>query len=113
MKPEIYVSEIANRVIENARVDGQQLHSWMNGEQLQKSGKSYGDYLDEKKKKAERDDRHKDLQIEDLETKLRVMNQAQLDFWKAQKQKNVQTTVIAIISAVLSLISMFKSFGFL
>ena len=83
------------------------------GEQFQKSGKSYGEYLEEKKKKSERDDRHKDLQIQDLETKLKVMNEAQLNFWKSQKQKNIQTTIIAMISAVFALIAMLKSFGIL
>jgi hypothetical protein len=83
------------------------------GEQFQKSGKSYADYLEEKKKKSERDDKHKELQIQDLETKIKVMNEAQLDFWKSQKQKNVQTTIIAIISALFALIAMMKSFGIL
>ena len=55
------------------------------GEQFQESGKSYADYLEEKKKKAERDDRHKDLQIQDLEMKLEVMNKEQLKFWHRQR----------------------------
>jgi len=56
------------------------------GEQFQKTGKSYADYLEEKRKKAERDDRHKDLQIQDLEIKLKSveeMQERQKVFWES------------------------------
>ncbi len=56
------------------------------GEQFQKSGKSYADYLDEKRKKAERDELHKDLQIKDLEIKLKSveeMQERQKVFWES------------------------------
>src|SRR5262245_30245361 len=61
------------------------------GEQFQKSGKSYADYLKEKQSKAERDEHHKDLQIKDLEAKLILMNVEQLKFWHRQKWQFILT----------------------
>ena len=43
------------------------------GEQFQKSGKSYADYLKEKQSKAEQDEYYKRLQIEKLEKELRPL----------------------------------------
>lgn len=62
--------------------------------------------------KEQRDDYFRTLQIKDLEEKLNVMNVEQRDFWKAQKQKNLQTTLIAIISALFSLVALMKTWGF-
>lgn len=59
----------------------------------------------------ERNEHYKNLQVQDLETKLNIMNAEQRDFWKAQKQKNCQTTLMAIISALFSLFAMLKTFG--
>lgn len=81
------------------------------GLDLQRSGKNYSDYLEEQKQKAERDNLHKDLQIQDLVTKLNTINPNQLDFWKSQKERNKQATLIAIIAALFSFIAMLKSFG--
>lgn len=85
-----------------------------------RSGKRIGDYLQEQSDKEakriakeEQDEHHKNLQIRDLDEKLNIMNVEQRDFWKAQKQKNVQTTLIAIISAVFSFIALLKAFGYL
>jgi len=90
------------------------------GLELQRSEKKYAEYLEERKtkelnqaEKANLDSEVKELQKQDLITKLNTINPVQLDFWKAQKQKNVQTTIIAIISAAFSLISMLKAFGIL
>jgi hypothetical protein len=90
------------------------------GIDFQESRKKYIEYLEEKAEKLRvqsekegRDEYHKSLQIKDLETKLNVMNTKQLDFWKAQKQKNVQTTIIAIIGAFFSIIAFLKSYGIL
>ena len=82
------------------------------GLDLQRSGKNYSDYREEQKQKAERDNLHKDLQIQDLITKLNTINPNQLDFWKSQKERNKQATLIAIIAALFSLVAMMKSFGF-
>jgi hypothetical protein len=79
------------------------------GEQFQKSGKSYGEYLNEKKVKAERDDRHKDLQIQDLETKLKVMNAEQLKFWHRQRWQFWLTFMVASAAFILSIINFIKS----
>ncbi len=90
------------------------------GMQFRRNNGKFGDYLKEQAKKEseqlakeERENQIKLLQYEDLKRKVNEMNQEQLDFWKAQKQKNVQTTVIALISAVFSLIAMLRSFGIL
>lgn len=89
------------------------------GLELQESGLDFSSYLnaekEKKRKQNEKDEldfRHKILQIEDLETKLKIINKEQLDFWKSQKEKNVQTTLIAIISALFALVAMLKSFGY-
>lgn len=79
------------------------------GEQFQKSGKSYGDYLEEKKMKAERDDRHKELQIQDLETKLNLMNAEQLKFWHRQRWQFWLTIMVAGAAFILSIINFVKS----
>ncbi len=47
------------------------IHLTPKGEQFQKSGKSYADYLKEKQSKAEQDEHYKRLQIEKLEKELR------------------------------------------
>lgn len=59
------------------------------GEQFQKSGKSYGEYLEEKRKKTGRDDRYKDLQIQNLEANLKFMNRAQRDFWISKNRDHI------------------------
>ncbi len=82
------------------------------GLDLQRSGKNYSDYREEQKQKAERDNLHKDLQIQDLITKLNTINPNQLDFWKSQKERNKQATLIAIIAALFSLVAMMKAWGF-
>ncbi len=79
------------------------------GEQFQKSGKSYADYLKEKQSKAERDDRHKDLQILDLETKLNLMNAEQLKFWHRQRWQFWLTIMVAGAAFILSIINFIKS----
>ena len=66
------------------------------GLEFQRSSKSYEDYIEEKNKKADLDDRHIDLQIQDLEIKLMVMNEAQLGFYKSQNQRYVQTKIAII-----------------
>ena len=82
------------------------------GLDLQRSGKNYSDYREEQKQKAERDNLHKDLQIQDLITKLNTINPNQLDFWKSQKERNKQATLIAIIAALFSLVALLKAWGF-
>lgn len=89
------------------------------GNTLHKSGKGIEGYLKDKEEtnarktdKEQRDDYFRTLQIKDLEEKLNVMNVEQRDFWKAQKAKNLQTTLIAIISALFSLIALMKTWGF-
>lgn len=80
--------------------------------------KGYGDYIKEEKEKEAKqqekeklDEYYRTLQVEDLVKKLNAINPSQLDFWKSQKQKNIQTTLIAIISALLSLVTLMKTFG--
>jgi hypothetical protein len=82
------------------------------GLDLQRSGKNYSDYLEEQKQKTERENLHKDLQIQDLITKLNTINPNQLDFWKSQKERNKQATTIAIIAALFSLAALMKAWGF-
>ncbi len=82
------------------------------GLDLQRSGKNYSDFLKEQKQKAERDNLHKDLQIQDLITKLNTINPNQLDFWISQKERNKQATLIAIIAALFSLVALIKAWGF-
>lgn len=79
------------------------------GEQFQKSGKSYADHLTEKKMKADRDDRHKDLQIQDLETKLNLMNAEQLKFWHRQRWQFWLTLILAAAGFLLGIINFIKS----
>ena len=86
---------------------------------LRDDGVSYGDYLEEKeqklkeqKEKAKRDDLHKDLQIQDLVTKLNVMNEAQLSFWDSQTKRGKKTSRLARVAISLSIITLLKSFGF-
>ncbi|GEM_PF-2116815 len=89
------------------------------GEQFYKNRKLTIDFInDELEKetkqlaKEEREEKYKELQMEEIITRLNTMNPNQLDFWKAQKQKNRQTTLIAIISAIFSLIALMKTWGF-
>lgn len=88
--------------------------------QLLSKGKNFRDYLNEKgekaaaeKTKAERDEHHKNLQIRDLEEKLKVMNVEQRDFWKEQKARSKHLTILAIISAIFSLAALLKAWGIL
>jgi hypothetical protein len=84
-----------------------------------RSGKRFEEWLKEleekeakQAEKEQRDDYFRTLQIKDLEEKINIMNVEQRDFWKAQKQKNLQTTLIAIISALFSLVALMKTWGF-
>ena len=86
------------------------------GREILESGKSFHEYLKDKEyqkfEKEKREDYKNELQIQELETKLNTLNNAQLDFWKAQKEKNLQTTLIAIISALFSFVALLKSWGY-
>jgi hypothetical protein len=89
------------------------------GVQFRRNGRKFGEYLKEiaekeaaQNAKEERENQIKLLQYEDLKRKVNEMNQEQIDFWKAQRQKNLQTTLIAIISAIFSLIALLKTFGY-
>lgn len=56
------------------------------GLDLQRSGKNYSDYLEEQKQKAERDNLHKDLQIQKLEAEMLVLKDMQAEqrtFWQS------------------------------
>jgi len=73
---------------------------------------SYKDYHEKNLRKEERENSYKDLQIQDLITKLNTINPNQLDFWNAQKERNKQATLIAIIAASFSLVALLKAWGF-
>lgn len=86
------------------------------GINLQKSGRKYVDYLAEKsaeaKKRSERDAldlKHKILQIEDLETKLEIINKEQLKFWHRQRWQFWLTIMVAGAAFILSVINFIKS----
>lgn len=77
------------------------------------NGKNLVDYLKEKDEKEIRDQKIKGLQFDDLQFKVDKMNQEQVEFWKSQKQRNLQLTLIAIISTLFSLIALMKTWGLL
>lgn len=86
------------------------------GKDIKRRDNGYVEFLkkkEEKRIKDERDDRYKTLQVQELVMKLNTINPEQLDFWKSQKIKNNQTTIIAIIGIIISLIALLKSFGWL
>ena len=89
------------------------------GIEFQRSKKSYRDYLMEKKNKLDRDDRHKNLQIQDLEIKLKSveeMQERQKVFWEsgiaAQKRQRWQFWLMFFFAAagfILGIINFIKS----
>jgi len=86
------------------------------GKQFEERLKELEEKEAEQLRKDERDEKTKDAQLQKLEAELLVlkdMQAEQRDFWKAQKAKNIQTTLIAIISALFSLVALMKTWGFL
>ncbi len=86
------------------------------GIRLQTTGKGYAHFLEQEsekqriqEEKEKRDNIHKDLQIQDLETKLTVMNQEQLQFWNRQKWQFWLTLMLAGAGFVLGIINFIKS----
>lgn len=79
------------------------------GQDLKSKGKNYTVYSQEKESRSERDDRHKDLQILDLEMKIDTMNKEQLMFWNRQRWQFWLTLMVAGAAFILSVINFVKS----
>ena len=86
------------------------------GVRLQTSGKGYQHFLEQEgekqylqEQKEKQDALHKNLQIQDLETKLTVMNQEQLKFWNRQKWQFGLTLLLSGAAFVLSVINFIKT----
>ncbi len=102
--------------IDKSTKDGYSFRLTSIGEQFKEGGGAITEKMnDEFEKqlklqvKEEREEKLKSLQLRDLEYKLEVTNFEQLAFWKAQKVKNKQTTIISLISLILSVASFLKT----
>ena len=110
---------VIKRVSDRVKESGVEYMFTAEGELSYQKGMRTVDYVNEEaqkeaeqQRKEERDEHYKNLQVRDLEEKLNIMNVEQRDFWATQKAKNKQTTLIAIISALFSLVALLKTWGF-
>ena len=150
------IEEIANNILSNASLNGEQIHRLMRhdaanrdlvkyvlvleelsstgliiayenvpgktlfkltkkGFELKESGKGYSNYLKQEHEKEQkriqkeaRDEQIKVYQHEDLKRKVNEMNQAQLDFWRRQRQQFWLTFIIALAGFILGIINFVK-----
>lgn len=79
------------------------------GLDLQRSGKNYSDYLEEQKQKAERDNLHKDLQIQDSKFKVEKLNPAQYESYSDLWKRHWMVVAVPLVALFISfLIFMLK-----
>ena len=76
------------------------------------SGKNLVEYLQEKHDKEQQDQQTKNLQYQDFQFKVDKLNQEQLKSLAAQRQRNIQLTLLGILTVLISGIALLKSFGF-
>lgn len=103
--------------IDDTTKDGYLLLLTRKGELFKEKGKTIREIVEgEAEKEAEkvatesRDNEIKNLQLQDLVTKLNTINPNQLDFWKAQQRNNSWRMIISVGSLLISLLALMKSF---